>query len=177
MRTASAGWLTNGSQCHRSGLVWGVTCAGPMSVFQFLYLVSLSSQALKSKWHPADQSPDIWQIWWAVRWAGPEPAPASPRPDSRASPARRERRETVERERDCSLYAGPARLHCNQRWRWWDLSISVGRLPSQWQPASSSFILPSSSLRRNGQCHSGQDNQGLAVYSHNRRFFLGKISN
>ena len=45
----------------------------PMSVFQFLYLVSLSSQALKSKWHPADQSPDIWQIWWAVRWGGPGP--------------------------------------------------------------------------------------------------------
>ena len=165
----------------------------PMSVFQFLYLVSLSSQALKSKWHPADQSPDIWQIWWAVRWAGPGPGPGLTTParlsgqSGTAANCRGAAGELAVGEpraaqpRPGELHYVPARhdRDCNQRWRCWNLSISSVRLPSQWQPAQliphPSLLLPAS--RRNGQCHSGQDNQGLAVYSHNRRFFLGKISN
>lgn len=83
------------------------------------------------------------------RWGELGPSLPRPLPGQTVAPVRLwERGETVERERerDCSLYAGPARLHCNQRWRWWDLSISVGRLPSQWQPAE--LILHPSLLLR-----------------------------
>ena len=114
------------------------------------------------------------------RWGELGPSLPRPLPGQTVAPVRLgERGERQERERETAHYM-PARLDytatrgggggtCQSPW---DASLHSDSQPS------SSFILPSSSAsRRNGQCHSGQDNQGLAVYSHNRRFFFGKTSN
>ena len=73
-----------------------------------------------------------------------------------------------------------------RRWRCWNLSISCvveppvtvtasPAHPSSFPPPRAGQGFPCSASRRNGQCQAGQDNQGLAVSSHNRRFFFGKF--